>query len=210
MADPALFEITDDVFLRLHDLTASRDVSLSTALAAATAALLHKYSCEGTLAIRTTNPSRSDSWLGLLPVGALIPDDLSFEQVLTRARRMLPNRPEGPEIEILIPPGLLNEVHPRKLGFRKASGSLIGTLDASLASTAEHLQMLLRGVTSAPTAPISTIDSLSERETRRILMAWNQTDCGYPDACLPELFERQVQRTPNAVALVQGDAKLTY
>jgi amino acid adenylation domain-containing protein len=207
MADPAVFEIPDDVFSRMHDLSASKDVSLSTALAAATAALLHKYSCEGTLAIRTTNPACSEAWVGLLPMATLIPDDPSFEQILARARKMLGNRPEGPEIEI--------RVHPFKLVFRplafgKDSGSLMGTLDACLANTAEHLQMLLRGVTSASTAPISTINILGEQETRRILIDWNQTDCGYPDACLPELFERQVQRTPNAVALIQGDRRLTY
>ena len=56
MAEPAVFEIPEDVFSRLHELSASQDVPLSTALAAATAALLHRYSCEGTLAIRTTNP----------------------------------------------------------------------------------------------------------------------------------------------------------
>jgi len=209
MAEP-VFEIPKDVFLRLLDLCASRDVPLSTALATATAALLHRYSSEGTLAVRTTNPERSESWVGLLPSTTLIADDPSFEQMLTRARLILPNHPEGPEIEILLPPGLQNESQPHRLGFRKESRHLIGTLDAGLASVAEHLQILLRGLTSAPTAPLSTINILGEQEARQILIEWNQTDCGYPQACLPELFERQVQRTPNAVALIQGNQKLTY
>jgi len=202
MAEPAVFEIPEDVFLRLRDLCASQDVPLSVALAVAMAALLHRYACEGTLAIRTTNPARSESLVGLLPVTTLIPDDPSFEQMLTGARQILPNRPEGPEIEIRMPPF--------KLAFRQEAGSLIGTLDAYLTNTAEHLQILLRGLTSAPTAPLSTINILGEQETRQILIDWNQTDCGYLQACLPELFERQAQHTPDAVALIQGDAKLTY
>src|SRR5580704_7461854 len=100
MAEPSVFDIPKDVFLRLQDLSASHDVALSTALATAIAALLHRYSCEGTLAIRTTNPARSESWVGLLPVAAVVADDPSFEQMLARARQMLPNRPEGPELEI--------------------------------------------------------------------------------------------------------------
>ena len=215
MPEPAVFEIPEDVVLRLNALSAAHDAPLSAALATAIAALLHRYSCEGALAIRTTNPGttnpiRPESWVGLLPVTTLIPDDPSFEQMLARARQMRPNHPEGPDIEILIPPGLQNESQPHKLSFRKESRSLIGTIDASLTSTAEHLQILLRGLTSTPTAPLSTINILSDHETRQILTEWNQTDCGYPDACLPELFARQVQHTPNAVALIQGDQKLTY
>src|SRR5579872_1689720 len=215
MAEPAVFEIPEDVLSRLHELCAAQDVRLSTALAAAAAALLHRYSCEGTLAIRTTNPARSEYWVRLLTMAALIPDDPSaddpsFDQMLARARQMLPNRPEGPEIEIVLPPGFQNQSQPHKLGFRSESNRLIGTHDACLTSAAKHLQMLMRGVANAPTAPISTIDILGEQETRRILIDWNRTDCGYPQACLPELFERQVQRTPNAGALIQGDHKLTF
>ena len=209
MAESAVFEIPKDVSLRLHDLSASQDVPFSTALATATAALLHKYSCEGTLAIRTTNPGRSESWVGLLPV-CPVPHDPSFEQMLARARQILPNRPEGPEVEILLPPGLHNESQPHKLGFRKESRGLTLTLDACLTGLAGHLQILLRGVTNTPSAPISTINILGDQETRQILVDWNQTDCGYPQACLPELFEEQVRRTPNAVALIQGTQKLTY
>ena len=202
MAEPAAFEIPEDVFLRLNTLSTACEVPLSTALASAAAALLHRYSCEGTLAIRTTNPARSESQVGLLPVTTLIPDDPSFEQMLNRARPMLPSRPEDPEIEIRMPPF--------KFAFRQEPGKLAGTLDACLPNMAEHLQILLRGWTSTPTAPLSKINILGDQELRQILIDWNQTDRGYPDACLPELFENQAQRAPNAVALIQGDQRLTY
>jgi amino acid adenylation domain-containing protein len=204
MAEPAVFEITEDVFLRLRELSASRDVSLSTTLATATAALLHRYSCEGTLAIRITNPERTESRVGLLPVNLVTRDDPSFELMLSRARQVIPNRPEGSEIDIIVPAGLQNESQPHKLGFRKQSGTLIGTLDARLPKMAGHLQILLCGVAGTPAAPLSTINILGTQETRQVLIEWNQTDCGYPQACLPELFERQVRRTPNAVALIQN------
>jgi len=210
MSELAVFKIPEDVFLRLLELGASYDVPLSTALATATVALLHKYSCDGTLAIRTTHAD--ESRVGLLPASAVIPDDPSFEQMLTRAREVLPKRPEGPEIEILFPPEFLHETQsqPLKVRFRKESGSLVGTLDATLSNMAEHLLTLLRGLTSAPNAPLSTVQMLGDQETRQILIEWNRTDRGYPQGSVPELVELQVQRTPHAVALIQGDRRLTY
>ena len=214
MSEPAVFKIPEDIFLQLRELSASQDVPLSIALATATAALLHRYSCEGMLAIRTTNPGRSESSVGLLPVNLVIfervPDDPSFELMLTRAREILPDRPDGPEIEILLPPEFEMKSQPFKLGFRKESGGLIGALDASLTTAAEHLKTLLRGLTSAPNAPLSTVQMLGDQETRQILIEWNRTDRGYPQGSVPELVEQQVQRTPHDVALVQGDQRLTY
>ncbi|TMJ07570.1 MAG: amino acid adenylation domain-containing protein, partial [Bacillati bacterium ANGP1] len=45
---------------------------------------------------------------------------------------------------------------------------------------------------------------------RRQLGEWNDTGRAYPHACLHELFEAQVERTPDAVAVVFEDRRLTY
>ncbi|MBZ5673622.1 MAG: non-ribosomal peptide synthetase [Acidobacteriia bacterium] len=204
-----VFEVPEDVVARLRKLCDAKDVPLSTALAVAAAALLHKYSCDGMLAVRTTAHA-NESWVGLLPVTMIVPDDPSFEQMLARAREVLPNRPEGPEIEILMPPEFEMKSQPLKLGFRKDSGGLIGMIDASLASTAEHLRTLLSGLTNDPRAPLSTVKMLGDPEMKKILIDWNQTDRGYPQGSVPELVEQQVRRTPHAVALIQGDQRRTY
>ena len=214
MAERAVFEIPEEVCRRLRALSHARNVPLSTALTAASAVLLHKYSCQGTLTIRTTN------LVGLRPVNLVIPDqaadDPSFEQILDRARQILPDRPECPEVEILLPPDFQNEFQsemkgqPLKLGFSIESGNLSGTLDVYLPRLAEHLQNLLRGVTAAPAAPISTIGILGDQEARQILIEWNRTDHGYSQVPVPELVEQQVQRTPHAIALIQGARTLTY
>jgi amino acid adenylation domain-containing protein len=50
---------------------------------------------------------------------------------------------------------------------------------------------------------------LSERE-RSKLLSWNDTRAEFPQTCTHELFELQVDRNPDAVALVYGSRRLTY
>ncbi len=51
---------------------------------------------------------------------------------------------------------------------------------------------------------------LSPGALRRQLSVWNQTEAAYPQHCLHELFEAQVQRTPNAIAVLSQDQALSY
>lgn len=51
---------------------------------------------------------------------------------------------------------------------------------------------------------------LTEAERNQLLVAWNSTQADYPHVCVHELFEAQVQRTPDAIALVAGTQQLTY
>ncbi|MDX2090405.1 MAG: amino acid adenylation domain-containing protein, partial [Kofleriaceae bacterium] len=85
------------------------------------------------------------------------------------------------------------------------SGERVCTM---FARALEQLAMLLE---QAPSTSIGKIDILPPDERQQLLVAWNATATAYPrDACLHELFERQAQRTPDAVALVFEDAQLTY
>jgi amino acid adenylation domain-containing protein len=49
-----------------------------------------------------------------------------------------------------------------------------------------------------------------EPEGDEILEPANDTATEFPDACVHELFERQVARTPDAIAIVCGDVRVTY
>ncbi|MFN2588106.1 MAG: AMP-binding protein, partial [Actinomycetota bacterium] len=51
---------------------------------------------------------------------------------------------------------------------------------------------------------------LTERERHRIVVEWNDTAAPFPQACIHELFERQVRATPGAVALDCDGVELTY
>ena len=52
---------------------------------------------------------------------------------------------------------------------------------------------------------------LPESERDQVLYAWNDTATEYPaDRCVHELFEEQVESTPEAVAVVYGEERLSY
>jgi non-ribosomal peptide synthetase component F len=70
----------------------------------------------------------------------------------------------------------------------------------------------LEAMVSDADAGVFDADLLSEAERTEVVDGFNATDEAYPldDVCLHELFERQVQRTPDAVALVWEEGQWTY
>ena len=82
---------------------------------------------------------------------------------------------------------------------------------ATIERMAGHFETLLRGIVSAPERRLSALPLLSPAEHRRLLREWNATATAYPrHQCVHELFEEQVEKTPEAIALVFGDERLTY
>jgi aspartate racemase len=74
-----------------------------------------------------------------------------------------------------------------------------------------HYCTLLEGVAADPDCRLSELPLLDEAETQRLLIEYNATSTVYPcERSVHGLFEDQVDATPNAVALVSGDALLTY
>ncbi|MAT41341.1 MAG: hypothetical protein CL609_03295 [Anaerolineaceae bacterium] len=70
---------------------------------------------------------------------------------------------------------------------------------------------LLEDITHDPQKPVSLLQTLPESEQELLINQWNDTESDYPDSlCLHELFEKQVQRSPHALAVVLGKEILTY
>jgi len=66
-----------------------------------------------------------------------------------------------------------------------------------------HFRVLLEGVVANPDRRISDLLLLTETERHRLLVERNDTQAEYPrEKCVHELFEEQVERTPDAVAVV--------
>ncbi|KAG0195838.1 hypothetical protein BGX28_000534, partial [Mortierella sp. GBA30] len=78
-----------------------------------------------------------------------------------------------------------------------------------------YMQEALGSMTSAledvPSMPVGKLEVLPVGERQMLLRDWNATQESYPDHhCLHHLFEIQVERTPKATALVDGNRSLTY
>jgi amino acid adenylation domain-containing protein len=74
-----------------------------------------------------------------------------------------------------------------------------------------HFQTLLEGIVANPDEAIATLPLLTEPERHQLLVEWNDTRTDYPqDKCVHQLFEEQVERTPEAIAVVFEDQQLTY
>ncbi|HLA42388.1 MAG TPA: condensation domain-containing protein, partial [Aggregatilineales bacterium] len=75
---------------------------------------------------------------------------------------------------------------------------------------AQHYDTILRAVVDNPQAKIGAIPLLSADEEEQLLKRWNQTQAEYPDVCLHEWFEDQVERTPDAIAAMAGGEAISY
>src|SRR5260370_22920270 len=73
-----------------------------------------------------------------------------------------------------------------------------------------HFETLLQGIAADPTQRVSELPLLTQAERSQLLAEWNDTVARIPDACIHELFEAQVERSPNAVAVVFRTHQLTY
>ncbi|RKH74771.1 non-ribosomal peptide synthase/polyketide synthase [Corallococcus aberystwythensis] len=83
--------------------------------------------------------------------------------------------------------------------------------EATVARLLGHLRTLLQGVARDVNSRLSELPLLDAAERRQVLFDWNDTHAEFPcDALLPELFEAQVRRTPEAVALAFEGHTLTY
>ncbi|MBW4619917.1 MAG: LLM class flavin-dependent oxidoreductase [Cyanosarcina radialis HA8281-LM2] len=105
------------------------------------------------------------------------------------------------------------------LNLSKQNGELIGAFEYNsdlfdadtITSTIGYLQTLLAGIVSNPDRPLGDLPLLSQAEQQQILFEWNHTQVDYPtDATIHDLFALQVEQSPDAVALIFQDDRLTY
>jgi len=81
----------------------------------------------------------------------------------------------------------------------------------TIARMAGHFRTLLESVIRDPAAAIGDLEILTDAERRQLLIEFNDTKAGYPDdKCIHRLFEEQVRRTPEGVAVEFAGGHLTY
>ena len=101
-------------------------------------------------------------------------------------------------------------VSPRNLrGFFEYSTDLFEA--STIARMAGHFVNLLEAIVADPEQRISRMPFLGPAERRQLVREWNETRSEYPrDRCVHELFEAQVERSPDGIAAIFGDERVTY
>ena len=105
------------------------------------------------------------------------------------------------------------------LFLREREGKFIGFFEystdiferATIERMAGHFQTLLESIVADPGQCIATMPMLTEAERHQLLVEWNDTAAHYPkDKCIHQLFEAQVERTPDAIALECDGKQIPY
>jgi amino acid adenylation domain-containing protein len=74
-----------------------------------------------------------------------------------------------------------------------------------------HLNVLLESVVSNPAQRLSEVQLVTPEEQDQLLVQWNNTASEYPyGKSIHQVFEEQVERTPEAVAVHYEDRQVTY
>ncbi|WP_338861871.1 amino acid adenylation domain-containing protein (plasmid) [Mycetohabitans rhizoxinica] len=164
--------------------------------------------------------------------------DLPFEQVveIVQPPRRLEHTPlfqvmfawQDSEIAAWNLPGLI--VQPMELvydvakfdlelGLYEAGEEIVGSLGYATALfdrvTIErhvgYLQAMLQAIAADDQCPVNRVELLAPAERTLLLETWNATQRDYPaHLCVHLLFEAQVERTPQATALVYKDQTFSY
>ncbi|MCG1042949.1 amino acid adenylation domain-containing protein [Mycetohabitans sp. B8] len=105
------------------------------------------------------------------------------------------------------------------LHLHEAGGEMVGVLHYATAlfdrATIErhigYLQTMLQAMAADAQQPVTRVELLSPAERTLLLQTWNATQRDYPaHQCIHQLFEAQVERTPEAMALVYEEQTLSY
>lgn len=102
------------------------------------------------------------------------------------------------------------------LTMRDTGDTLIGSFeysqdlfaDTTIARMIGHWQTLLTAIVANPTQEVAQLPLLTLAERQQLLTAWQHVE--YPHDCIHQLFEAQVRKNPEAIALVDAEHHLTY
>jgi amino acid adenylation domain-containing protein len=97
---------------------------------------------------------------------------------------------------------------PLKLNFHYDAGTYC---PSDMKRLVEEFHTLLESILRQPESLIGELEIIGEQERREILFEFNQTEADFSqDKCVHELFEEQAARTPNALAVIFEEERLSY
>ena len=134
------------------------------------------------------------------------PGDEKIAGVLSKGKRIY-NLHEQRPLEICLSD--YHETGDASLGFSFSRAALS---DEEVRRLANHLDCMIHAILDGKdNAPVSQLPIMSKHEEWQVLKGFNQTGAEYPkEALIHELFEQQVKRTPDAVAVQYEGEQLSY
>jgi amino acid adenylation domain-containing protein/non-ribosomal peptide synthase protein (TIGR01720 family)/FkbM family methyltransferase len=82
---------------------------------------------------------------------------------------------------------------------------------ATIERLLDHYHLLLQDIVEHTNAAVGSLGMLSHEEKHQLVHSFNATDVAYPSGKnVVELFEEQVRKTPDSLALIFKDEELTY
>ncbi len=105
------------------------------------------------------------------------------------------------------------------LSIREFQGEFRGTLEyntdiyepATIKRMIQHYKELLEHAMANPEGKVTHLPLMPDWEKQRLIHEWNATENSYPrDSVIQQLFEQQVEKNFNGIAVSYGDTKLTY
>ncbi|PZO15513.1 MAG: hypothetical protein DCF25_13600 [Leptolyngbya foveolarum] len=100
------------------------------------------------------------------------------------------------------------------LAMEECASGITGTLEyrsdrfdqTAIVRLKEQFQTLLQSIVTDLDRPLSALNLLPAQESQQLLTDWNQTAMPISESTIHQLFEKQVEKTPEAIALTFQDS----
>ena len=83
--------------------------------------------------------------------------------------------------------------------------------ESNISQMAIHFERLVTGVLNNPSLPLQQMELLNQEERHQQLVVWNPIRLDFSkELCVHELFEVQVKKNPDAIAVIYEESQLSY
>jgi amino acid adenylation domain-containing protein len=264
----AHFNLAPPLIEAMKDLSVQLDMTLTMAVLASFAVLLHRYTQRDDILIGMPSASRDRTelervmgfFVNTIPIRIDLSGDPTFESLLRRVRKacleaydfdmlpferlvqelriertpsynplvqvaFAPQPPAGRDLRLraletrILDADAKKTIFDLSFYFWENEGGAISTLEYSadlfeqptIERMIGHFITLATAAVADPDLPISSLPLLTDAERQRTLFEWNDTATPLQfHRCAHEMFEEQVEATPDAAAVVFDDRSLTY
>ncbi|HEV7829728.1 MAG TPA: amino acid adenylation domain-containing protein, partial [Pseudonocardiaceae bacterium] len=226
------FDVPPDVAARAADLSDLSGVSLLDLTVAVVQIVLMRYTDQDDIAVLTPAPGRSHpvvvrSWLTdstsfldfavavRATVGAAFAhSDVPFECLVEE----LDLGPEFARAAVICGHGATPLAADLTVRLVVRGNELSGAVEYrpekfdgfTIERMSGHLIHVLDVVAADPAIAVGEVDLLTDAERHQVLVEWNNTGRAFPEVTLPELFQAQVTRMPDSVAMVFEGTEFSY